>query len=580
MRDEIRAASGSGTLPKFITRVVLDQYRSDGGARSTVLARELVAAHNEGDVDLLEVAKTLPADRADGYDFWLVQEVYAGIITDLNAEPAVMIAAVRSLNEIGGSDMAAGRANHPFRDWMVRTGNALAVLALLDPASTDDIVLQALALEAIAKEDARAGFDAANMLLAAPNGAGRIAAVLAIGRFDLSTDAVLTNRAMVTLRATIDEAPEDRLTGVVLAAAVDTYRRAPAGTEEPTLALIAAAAQIAGAETIHRCATILYLSSEGLSDPIIAALVAIAREVQADNKGTIREIDHAVGQLLRRGHREAALGFLEPVLIRGAADFNDLGSTSYALLELDQSLLAPIVLRWLLSGHNDLGDATRMLVGNAHRQGPVTFSIDFAPEGMEPTQAVFLARKTIGFLFIQPITAASILVSLLRTGPSAAADAIAELLFDPLLINFSGGLSAWIREQFAEPADNATPHLRETLAKLDRYLNGLRAVGPVPELRPSERERLIERQRQRRSMQVAHKAAEKTSIIGLIATRQVLLYGNRSISYFEGPDGSRQRNEMKLGQITTSMEAPRLDILEPVSLDYELRVYRNERMIT
>lgn len=580
MRDEILAASGSGTLPQFITSVALDRYRSNDDTESTVLVRALVEAHNERDIDVLEVSKNLPEGRADGYDFWLVQDVYAQIIPDLNAEPASMIAALRALNIAGGSDMAAGRANRPFRDWMARTGNAPAVMSILDIGSTDDIVLLALALEAIAKADAGAGLDHAEALLGGSEGPGRIAAALAVGHFDLSEDAVLTHRALAALRGTVDEGSEDRLTSVALGSAVDVYRRATADTEEYTLALIAAAAQTASADTVHRCATILYLGSEGLSERVITALVAIACEVQVENRGTIREIDHAVAQLLRRGQQDVALDLLEPILMRRAADFDDLGSTSYALLELDQSLLAPIVLRWLLSGHNDLGDATRKLVGNAHREGPVTFSVDFAHEGMDSIQAMFLARKAIGFLFIQPITAASILVSLLRTGPSAAAAAIAELLFDPLLINFSGGLSAWLRERTIEPADNATPHLHQTLAKLDRYLDGLRAVGPVPELRPSERERLIERQRQHRSMQVAHKAAEKSSIIGLIATRQVLLYGNRSISYFEGPDGSQQRNEMKLGQITTSMEAPRLEILEPVGLDYELRVYRNERVAT
>lgn len=580
MKHEILAASQSNTLPQFITRVVRDRYRSDDGIKSDALEHDLVAMHNEGDVDMLELACALPADRADGYDFWMMQEVYASIIADLDAEPAAMIAAVRALNEAGGSDMAAGRANHPFRDWVVRTGNACAVLALLDFGSNDDIVLIALTLEAIAKEDAGTGVDVAVTLLGATDPAGQVAAALAIGRFDLSNDTELTDRALVMLRAIAGGGSEDRVVGVALGAAVDIHRRAPVDTESRLLALVAAAAQVAGPETIHRCATTLYLWAEGLSEAVLTALVAIACEVRAENKGTVREIDHAVGQMLRRGQRRAALDLLEPVLIKDVADFDELGSASYALLELDQSLLGPIVLRWLLSGHNALGDATRMLVGNAHGDGPVTFSIDFGPDRMEPIQAVFLARKTVGFLFVQPITAASILVSLLRTGPAAAAADVAELLFDPLLINYSGGLSAWLRDQVAQPTDAATPPIVEALARLDRYLDGLRAIGSVPELRPSERERLIERQRQQRSMEVAHKAAEKSSIIGLIATRQVLLYGNRSISYFEGPSGNQQRNEMKLGQFTTSMEAPRLDILEPVGLDYELRVYRNERMTT
>ena len=71
--------------------------------------------------------------------------------------------------------------------------------------------------------------------------------------------------------------------------------------------------------------------------------------------------------------------------------------------------------------------------------------------------------------------------------------------------------------------------------------------------------------------------AEKKSVLLSIVSRSVLLYGNRSISYFEGPDGKSQRNEMKLHSFSHSIESPRLDILEPFDLDYTLRVFRAMR---
>ena len=62
-----------------------------------------------------------------------------------------------------------------------------------------------------------------------------------------------------------------------------------------------------------------------------------------------------------------------------------------------------------------------------------------------------------------------------------------------------------------------------------------------------------------------------------IVSRSVLLYGNRSMSYFAGSNGERQRGEMKLHAFSHSFEVPRLDTLEPFELDYTLRVFRAMR---
>ena len=578
LSDEIVASYQAGTLHVLITRTARAHYGTEEG---DTFRRKLIEKHNAGDINLMTVARSLPAGRSEGYDYWIVQDVYAKVIVDLQAEPDEMLAAVKTLNALGGTDLAAGRANHPFRDWMVRTGHARDMIALIDPESTDDIAAHALALEAIAQGDAAAGLDAAITLLHGEVQPPKLSGAVAVGHFDLSAEPALARRALAELSTVIDARPEDRLVALALNSAVQTYRRSATMLEDALLDLLVAAGAggEAGPETIHRCATILFLDTDDLSPAVITALIAIAREVATEHKGTIREIDHAVGQLLRRGKLDAALDLLEPVLARDASDLDAMESTAYALLELDRSQLEKVVLRWLRSGSRDLGDATRAVVGQSHGDGPVTFDIDFSAENLEFDDAVFLARKAIGFLFMQPITAASILVSLLRTGPRDAVEAVAEHLFDPLLINFSGQVSEWLGKRADDTADAAAPHIATVLGRLEEYLNGLRAIGEVPELHPSERQRLIERHRQQRAMEVAMKDAEKKTILQLIAKRSVLLYGNRSISYFEGPDGIAHRNEMKLGQFTHSIEAPRLDVLEPFGLDFELRVFRAERMV-
>jgi hypothetical protein len=155
---------------------------------------------------------------------------------------------------------------------------------------------------------------------------------------------------------------------------------------------------------------------------------------------------------------------------------------------------------------------------------------------------------------------------------------MANILFDPLLINYSGELSDWLSERAKDASDPAQPVIVDLLSRLEAYIDGLRKAGRIKELRPSERERLIENHRQHESMRQAYKQAEKKSVFMSIVSRSVLLYGTRSISYFKGSDGKKQRNEMKLHSISHSVESPRLDILEPFDLDYTLRVFRAMRV--
>ena len=79
-------------------------------------------------------------------------------------------------------------------------------------------------------------------------------------------------------------------------------------------------------------------------------------------------------------------------------------------------------------------------------------------------------------------------------------------------------------------------------------------------------------------MQKAHEKAEKSSIFHMIATPQRLLYGNSSIYYVNQGDGKSVRQEIQMHSISHSAEMPKLTIVDPLSLDNILNLYRCERM--
>ncbi|TOH86946.1 hypothetical protein CGI72_22735, partial [Vibrio parahaemolyticus] len=82
-----------------------------------------------------------------------------------------------------------------------------------------------------------------------------------------------------------------------------------------------------------------------------------------------------------------------------------------------------------------------------------------------------------------------------------------------------------------------------------------------------------------RHMQTAYEKASRGSLIDhLCSTKQILLYGNSSIYYVHKGDGETIRQEMQMQSFSHSTEMPSLDVLDPESLDYMLRLYRCERM--
>lgn len=370
---------------------------------------------------------------------------------------------------------------------------------------------------------------------------------------------------------------DDNSLGHILSAICE-IARVHTDMESEAIALIAAASTQVGDEAIHQVSFELMFHGETLPPAIVAGLTAIATKVAIGNHATLRNIDAASSKLVTHGRLDQALELITPIVSMHdeLTSLEAFSSVAHSLLQLAPDQLTKVIMRWLLSLDRNLGEAAHSLVGN-HHGGSLALEVDGNTGGLSDADTILLAHRTIGYLFIHAITAGSLVLGLIRGAAEKPRRAMADILFDPLLINYSGELADWLREQVKDSSDPAQPIITELLARLEAYIEGLHKAGRIKEMRPSERERLIENHRQHETMRQAHKQAQKKSIFMSIMSRSVLLYGNRSISYFQGPDGKKQRNEMKLQSVSHSFEAPRLDILEPFGLDYTLRAFRSMR---
>lgn len=488
-----------------------------------------------------------------------------------------MLAAVKALVKRAGQDLASGWPNDAFRKWAESGDRARIVIASIDPADPEDAAYVFLALVALAKTEPETALNQAVTFLASQHLPAQLGAAKAIGALPLVT-AEERMRSLDALKAASKVSTDDNLVGQIIAAAADVSLKAPTEVAA-ALQLIDELAENAGDHAIHRAVSTLMFDGEKLPTEIIAALTKIAHKIRIENKGTVDHLGNAAAKLLRHDRVDEALALIVPILSEHEelGTFEQLDGLAYGLLQLDRVPLARIIATWLLSLDRNLGEAARNLVGD-HHGGALVLEFDAAELTLTEDQAIVLAHRAIGYLFLHPITAASIALSLIRVTSEKGWQVIEEILFEPLLINFSGELSDWLKVKATDYTDPAQPSIERLLARLDAYLEGLRRAGVIKELRPSERERMIEGHRRQELMQHAHKESEKKSIFRSIMSRSVLLYGNRSISYFQEPGGKTHRNEMQLQTISHSFEAPRIDIIEPLELNYILRVFRAMRV--
>ena len=365
----------------------------------------------------------------------------------------------------------------------------------------------------------------------------------------------------------------------VLSAVIHAHESGSAQLPQEALAVVEKALAGVGDLTLHGAAHALLHAKSSLETELVGLLLAALLRVNPKNSGTIDLIDSALHELPRKGFGEQAVGFVTKFL--PVADvrvsLRQLDGFAAALAKGDPPTLNGVVVRWLLSGNRQLCEGVAELV-RKRRGEDAPLRIAFGTFDLSDTQTYFVCRKAIGYLFMQPVVAASALVSALRTASGDLGDMIKVLLFDPLLINYGGALRQYLGS--LDATDTAYAHVQDALAQADNYIAGLSSAGTIKELHPSEHRRQLERIRMIDFNREVNKKARQQSIFWDIVHRSVLLHGHHSVTSVEGEDGETRPVEMKLQSIEHSVEWPRMETVDPVGLDMILRVFRAEQILS
>jgi hypothetical protein len=528
-----------------------------------------IELHNAEKIDLLSLTRAPEIEGISGSRFFTGQNFFCKAIPRLNASTREMMHSVRELVKKGGTDLAANQPNAAFAEW-----------CKVDVVRAQEVARAAKEDDPLANEFLPIALTAGNMAEEAMGfietcvDSRRLSGVVALGRISYA-DSALGRRALSTLLRALDNKPDDQLLANTLISALGIAQKTQQITCDEVLGIVKRVCETPGPLTHCYCARALSRHHKSLSEQLVALLLHALNSLDAAHKVTLQELDDGLQKLLDTSYANLAIEFVRKQLLSDKGlTLSEFQGFSATLMDGPVDRFHRVFVSWMLLGTHTLCDGLSALFHSQDRQRPINLPIqEFA---LSPVKQVFLCRKAIGYFFLQPVIAASILVSVLRASEDPVTSAVRDLLFDPLLLNYDGAIRDYLGRIDAN--DTAYSHVQLVLKQSERYLVDLRSVGTVKELHPSEHERQIEHLRVRDQMQRLHKEAEKKSVFHNLVTPCVILYGSRSLMFVEGPDNARKPVEMELKELSVAMEFPLMETIDPVGLNYMLWSFRVERL--
>ena len=363
-----------------------------------------------------------------------------------------------------------------------------------------------------------------------------------------------------------------------VSAIVDIAARARSAPAGQFVQLLREAAHDADPRLLSACAGAFGRHAPSLTAQLLACMSEILPKLDVGSRA-IDDVDMGLYQLLSvPDGADRAMAIIEPLVRRddGVTIFQRLDSAGHELSNGNGTRLSRVVVRWLLSGEPALCNAATKLVEGMHGQEP-SLAVNPGEFSLTDAHASFLARKAIGWFLTKPTAATSLTVSLLRQVTDGGAAAIADLLYDPLLMNFPGSARRLLEAAAPSLSGAHREAVDRILTRHDAYLHAIEAVGRIPELHQSERNRRIEARRQDDEFKAARRAAEGQSVLQSLFRKSVLLHGTRAISYVEDLGGGSRRHDNKLGRVSVEMERPMQWTFDPVGVEETLLAFRLER---
>ncbi|MFV9257597.1 hypothetical protein ABQ433_00720 [Citrobacter freundii] len=551
---------------------VSDLYVQELHSNETSLAVALSELHNSGVIDIVKTVRGVDKSSC-GRSFFTILHAFENALPSLDARIEDVLHCLVHLTQQAGRDSAIGGIYKAFEQYCSAEAHrprdsvgfilAQSELNAYAPFLSSSILAygSGCVMEAIQTTE---------NLIANSNEMVRNQAYFALGR--LAVDETKANAIWELIRGNAVSENDNDCCASILRATLhfgETFPSYWPYIEEFLITFV----KMESTEVLYIISNIIAFQRLDLPESVLHLIVKQLANVSSEQKGIIDNIDHILVKLVEEGKSTLAVELLESILTAGIT-LNSLDYFSNELVNKYQELRNHIITKWLLYGEAPLCRSILDLLHDTTCKD-IELKAEMALLDNEMKQ-VFVSRKVIGWLFTRPIETASFILSISETASTNIIKTLENILYYPLLLSYPGELKRF----FQSCIDNGIQeHLCERLLeKYKSYHTDIEKVSEINELKAPNENLRVYWKNVDKSMQEAHEEASKFSFFRMFTKTKILLYGNSSIYYMHQGDGKSVRQEMQMQTFSHSTEMPRLNVLDPVSLDHFLIQCRCERM--
>jgi hypothetical protein len=570
LREKLMAAHRAGT---FLQAVYDGGMRLDDNQQT--IAAELVALHNEGLIDVIDAFKSLKNDSS-GPDFFLTEHILGKALPNINSPVIPVIDCILQLYRQAGRDLAAGIILASFFRFCandaLRPPQALSEIEKR-PDTLADILIPTL--HALAVTDYAQLTETITRFMLSDTIDFRARAIFALSGIQWPEGKPIPGSIFTTLAQILQSDQSDLVLANIVQSAFTLYEK-DKSREAETLILMDAALKKGGEQALHAASTVFAFNT--IAPAVFDILRPHLKRVPPKNDQSLGCVGRGISRLIGHSKHEIAIELTEELLLAHPdLKLERLVGVDGAIRG-NSALMPKVMTRWLRIGAFSLCKAAQEIPGMPQMEGQ---KLEIDPNEFDsnnPEEVLFIAHKIIGYFFLQPISAASLVISVMRgVSSDKVLGQLGNLLFDPLLINYMGGLREYVRQQAEVESGKVKAAIDAALKAVDDYLATLHSIGDLPALHVSEAQREAYKRYMSASMAETQNEAEKKSVLLSTVSRSTLLYGTKSIYRIYGPDGQSKRMEMPLHPYGVHFEIPRMQVIDPFGLDYMLRLFRTKK---
>lgn len=577
--NELREMILDGHKNNGFLKVIYDIQMGDQSVRDE-LAKELISLNNEKIIDVVAEFNNLFNHTSVEYDFFMTRRIFEKILPDVESSVLPVMSVVRHLTNEAENDMTAGMLYAPFIEFCKGAiSRPVDVLKQAENTSSgyEDFIGAAIIsgtnfnLDRYTNEAIRLVSDGGIEL--------KKRAVFVLGNIQYDGHTKTFEEVVGFLGEVVEVEDDDHFLGNVIVTCFKLIKQNKdiSGQLE---GVITKALDKGRDLVIHSVSDMFRYDLSCYSEGLIEKVIGCLSLVNSMNKGTLDNIDYFIVDLLKLDNPNKGIMFLTSILLNNeGVTIDDFKSTKHKVLSKHDALLNKIVTKWLASGEKILCSGVYEFLKDIHGEN-VKLSVDRNELSGSELELMFIARKAVGYLFTKPVTCASLMISIMNCSKdNELIGDIGELLFDPLLINYPNKMLDYLNKQKEVLSGTALIAINTSTDALENYLDSIKSIPEMPELWPSQEHREISFRRFSRLMADSYKSAMKGSIVEMITTKSVILYGASSINHIQRGSSNADRMEIPMQSHGTTIDIPRMESIDHYGLDYRLRTFRAEQII-